>query len=203
VPAPGIAAFDFDGTITSRDTLVPFLARLAGWRRLGLALLRTAPALANANRRDVAKLAAIRAAFADREALPIRAAGAEYALALPDRYRPEIVERIAAHRHAGHRLVLVTASLGLYARPAAAALGFHDVIAVDLIERNGAFTGGVAGPNIRGHEKARRLRNLMGDATGPLWAYGNSAGDRDLLALADFPHWVRRRAGSLPPLYPP
>jgi phosphoserine phosphatase len=30
-----------------------------------------------------------------------------------------------------------------------------------------------------------------------LWAYGDSAGDEELLALADHPTWVGRRAGRL------
>ena len=41
-----IAAFDFDGTLTKRDTFMPFLARGLGWPRFLLALLKCSPWLA-------------------------------------------------------------------------------------------------------------------------------------------------------------
>ncbi|HYG45724.1 MAG TPA: hypothetical protein VEA17_22585 [Bordetella sp.] len=45
-PVPStIAAFDYDGTLTHRDTLLPFLARVSTTRFL-LALFTTAPAIA-------------------------------------------------------------------------------------------------------------------------------------------------------------
>ena len=50
------------------------------------------------------------------------------------------------------------------------------------------------GPNCRGAEKVRRLTDwLGGEAPGRLWAYGNSSGDRELLAAAHEPTWVGRR----------
>ena len=41
-----IAAFDFDGTLTKRDTFMPFLARGLGWPRFLLALALCSPWLA-------------------------------------------------------------------------------------------------------------------------------------------------------------
>ena len=46
--------------------------------------------------------------------------------------------------------------------------------------------------------KAERLRDWLAgqvDGTPELWAYGNSAGDLELLSLADHPVWIGRRAG--------
>ena len=40
-----VAAFDFDGTLTRRDTLVPFLALVVGWPRVAMALAACAPSL--------------------------------------------------------------------------------------------------------------------------------------------------------------
>ena len=67
VTAPGphgphglhVAAFDFDGTLTRGDTLLPFLAAGLGWPRFAWALLRTSPWLVGHAvklvRNDVAK----------------------------------------------------------------------------------------------------------------------------------------------------
>jgi phosphatidylglycerophosphatase C len=201
--SPAVAAFDFDGTITRRDTLVPFLAKVGGWHRLGLGLARVVPALVGRNRRDVTKLASVRAALAGRGVEEVEALARDYAAGLPTGYRPDMAARIAEHRAAGHRLVLVTASLELYAKPAAEALGFDDVIAVRLVARNGHYTGGLAGPNVRGAEKARRLLALLGETKPTIWAYGNSSGDRELLAMADHAHMVGRRSSPFAPLTSP
>ena len=61
--------------------------------------------------------------------------------------------------------------------------------------------GAVVGElNTRGPEKVARLQRWTDDHFGAdapfeLWAYGDSAGDEELLALADHPTWVGRRAG--------
>ena len=62
---------------------------------------------------------------------------------------------------------------------------------------DGLLTGEMVGPNVRGEEKAVRLRRWLGDDVPEMiWAYGNSSGDTELLAMADVPVWVagRRRA---------
>jgi phosphatidylglycerophosphatase C len=63
----------------------------------------------------------------------------------------------------------------------------------------GTLTGEVAGGlNNRGAEKAARLQAWLDARFGPgtdveLWAYGDSSGDAELLALAHHPTWVGRR----------
>ncbi|AGY92580.1 hypothetical protein SPICUR_08125 [Spiribacter curvatus] len=52
--------------------------------------------------------------------------------------------------------------------------------------RNGRLTGELAGPNCRGAEKVVRLRALLDPAAyHPIYAYGDTAGDTEMLALAD------------------
>ncbi|MDP1566800.1 MAG: haloacid dehalogenase-like hydrolase, partial [Polaromonas sp.] len=46
VAAVEVAAFDFDGTLTRRDTLLPYLWRGLGWPRFMWALLLSGPWLA-------------------------------------------------------------------------------------------------------------------------------------------------------------
>jgi phosphoserine phosphatase len=70
------------------------------------------------------------------------------------------------------------------------------VIAVDPEVRDGVLTGRMRHPNVRGEQKAVRLRQWLGaPAEGPLegvelWAYGNTSGDHALLALADRAFWL-------------
>src|SRR4029453_4796050 len=53
---PGVAAFDFDGTLSARDTLVPFLRRARGTPRVLAAAVRAVPQVRD---RDAFKLALI------------------------------------------------------------------------------------------------------------------------------------------------
>ncbi len=186
-----IAAFDFDGTLTQRDTLVPFLARACGLPALTRSLRRVGPVAARRDR-DATKAVLLHELLAGREAAWLERQGRQYAASLDARLRPEMVEQLAWHRNEGHELVIVSASMRAYLDPFAEKHGFHHVIAVEMeVGPTGRLTGRLAHPNVRGPEKAVRLQAwLDGDVPELLWAYGNSSGDTELLAMADAPVWV-------------
>ena len=95
--------------------------------------------------------------------------------------------------------MILSASLTLYLEPIARLLGFDAALGTDMaVGSDGRLTGELASPNVRREEKVRRLEMWLGqDHTIELWAYGDSGGDRDLLARADHP--VRVRGGRLEP----
>lgn len=195
-----VAAFDFDGTLTRRDTLLPFLAKLTGWPRALSVMASQARHLGQRNQpefRDGVKERMLRRLLVGRSALELQTQGLLYASQMPKRYRDDTLARVKWHAAHDHHLVLVSASLQTYAEPAARALGFDEVIAVQLeADDTGALTGEMTGPNVRGPEKAVRLRAYLADRIGDdveLWAYGNSEGDSHLLAMADHPTLVGRQ----------
>jgi phosphatidylglycerophosphatase C len=106
-----------------------------------------------------------------------------------------MLERLAWHRAEGHEIVIISASLDVYLEPIAPLLGVDDVLCTRLgVGPDDRLNGLLEGGNVRGPEKVRRVRAwLAGDPT-ELWAYGNSAGDRELLADADHPYKVGRRS---------
>lgn len=219
-PARRVAAFDFDGTLSRRDTLVPFLMLAAGRPRfvracgqLGLLGARRRVA---ARDRDAVKAELIRLLFAGRSEDELRHLGERYARdLLSDQLRPEVVRRLEQHREAGHEVLFVSASLVHYLEPLARSLDVQHVIAVEPTVVDGRLTGDLDHPNVRAEQKALRLREWLGaPAEGPtdgveLWAYGNSSGDHQLLAMADHRYWmgsVRRMPAGvqefLPQLHP-
>jgi phosphatidylglycerophosphatase C len=196
VTARGVAAFDFDGTITQRDTLAPFLWRvgrpiqnLVGWA----SLLPLVVDRDSASRRLRAKERMFKRVLAGRPHSALAAEGRAYASELPSRFRTSALDRVTWHKDQGHELILITASLRLYAEPAALALGFDHVIAVDLdVDSSDVVTGDIIGPNVRGPEKAVRLRQYLSDEAVELWGYGDSPGDTEFMAMADHASWTGR-----------
>lgn len=213
-PTRAVAAFDFDGTLSSRDNVLAYLRVVAGTGELARAVAAAAPALLAARRdpsqRDVAKEVVLRRTLAGRRDDYLRDLGARYArLVVLEHLHPEVVARLDAHRAAGHELVLVSASLRLYLEPIAELLGVPTVLATAMeVGPDGRLTGELAGANVRGPEKARRLDEWLGSGDGVVvYAYGDSDGDRELLARADHPIRVDRHgripnldAGALTPL---
>ena len=194
-----VAAFDFDGTMVAGDSLIPFLWRTAGPRRFALAVLRHGLRIALATglgvgSRDAAKEAFVRSMLAGLPLAAARRAGEAFARDLEPRVDPASLARLRWHRDQGHELVLVSASLEVYLQPLADALGFDTVLATRLrVDGDERLTGSLDGPNVRAHEKVVRLRRWLGGDACELWAYGDSAGDRELLALADHGFRVPRR----------
>lgn len=200
---PGVAAFDFDGTLTARDTLIPFLGKLAGRRRLAAAL--AAQLKRYRTDQDAAKLDMLRRLTAGVSADAFERLGDEYAAGLHHRLRPDSMARLRWHRSRGHDLVIVSASLGTYLRPFGRMLGFDEVLAVEMdVDDAGLLTGRVSGGrNTRGPVKAERLRAWLDGRHGAqvspqIWAYGDTSGDDELLAMADHPTRVERRVKITP-----
>lgn len=207
VAAPSVvAAFDVDGTLTTRDCVLPFLRFLVGTPRLIAVLAgrvhRLAPAALRWDR-DTLKEEATAAVFTGRRAADVADAGVGFADRIADSMlRHGVVAELLAHRRRGDEVVLVSASYGVYLRPLATRWGVTDVVATELeVAADGTCTGALAGGNCRGPAKLRRLRGWLDERHGgrgnvTLWAYGDSAGDLPMLDDADHPIWVGRRPRS-------
>jgi phosphatidylglycerophosphatase C len=197
-----VAAFDVDGTLTTADCVVPFLRRTAGTGRLVGRLLRSPASLVAAGSRrdrDGLKAASVAAAFRGVPLATVEADAERFAHMVYERWlRPEAVESLRSHLDAGDTVLLVSASFEVYLRPLADLLGASDVLAVRLeVDDAGVLTGRLDGPNCRGAEKVVRLhdwldRHLGGRDAVHLSAYGDSRGDREMLADADEAHWLSR-----------
>jgi phosphatidylglycerophosphatase C len=196
----GVAAFDLDGTLTPADSFLHFLRRVTGVRALTGALGRLVPLAGTdmARRRDDMKAALVMRLLAGRAAAEIEEHGRAHGEAVARAVTAPMRDLLDRHGAAAHWRVVVSASLEVYVAPAAERLELEAALATRLeVDGQGLLTGRLLGPNCRGPEKARRLTEWM-ETVGlaprslPLWAYGDSAGDRELLALADHPVRVRR-----------
>lgn len=195
-----IAAFDVDGTLTRRDTVVPFLASVAGWRVVAGALATDWRAVAGATfanvGRDDAKSALLSATLTGVPIDELYRAGERFADRVFSRgMRADVVARLLRHQRRGDELVVISAGLDVYVRPLAEHLAVEAVYATRLeVGADGRCTGRIDGRNVRGKEKVACLANYLDGDRASVWAYGNSSDDAHLLAEADVAVLVGRTA---------
>lgn len=195
-----VVAFDVDGTLTVRDCVVPFMRRVGGVRALAstcLSNMRTILKLLKARDRDSLKAVFVWGVFAGADVEAVREEGARFALRVADGWmRADVAGRLRNHQEAGSVVVLISASLEPYLAPLGDMLGVDAVLCTELEVDGTKFSGALKGPNCRGPEKVVRLRRWMEeaglDADTRVVAYGDSAGDADLLAFATVGTNVRR-----------
>jgi phosphatidylglycerophosphatase C len=188
---PAIAAFDFDGTLTTRDTLLRLVAVRRGRVKFGLDLVETLPLLilyaAGRVGNEVHKMALFARAFAGMGADAFAVCARDFARTeLPGMLRSEALRRVRFHQARGDRVVIVTASPTDWILPWAEDHAIDEVIGNHAEVSAGRVTGRLSGPNCYGPEKLRRLLARLPDRNAyTLFAYGDSRGDQELLAAAD------------------
>jgi len=139
------------------------------------------------------KMALFRRCFAGMPLAEYRDQAASFSREeLPRMLRATAIGCLRRHKERGHRVVIVTASFADWIEPWAASEGVDEVIASCAEVEDGRITGRMAGPNCHGPEKLRRLLARFPEPTTyRLFAYGDSPGDRALLAAANHAFYRR------------
>jgi phosphatidylglycerophosphatase C len=187
-----VALFDLDGTLTWRDTLLPFLAgfvlrhpfRALSFWRLPHALAR----YWQDRDRGALKSRVIRMAMggATRAQLDAWAEAFVSNLRRKGTFRPLALRVLEAHRIAGDHPVLLSASPDLYVARIGRMLGFEHTLCTELEWRNDRLDGRLKTENRRGEEKLRCLDLIRERYSGlPIIAYGNSSSDLDHMRQTD------------------
>ena len=184
-----LALFDFDGTLTGGDTFVPFLRFAVGPSRTVVGGLLIGPVLV-AHELGLLSTASTRplmarAGFQGVPAATLRALGRRYAgEVLPTVMQTEAMERVAWHRHRGDIVVVVSAGLDVYLDPWCKVRRL-ELICSELEESRGRITGRYRHGDCSGASKAKRIRERFDlDQFETVYAYGDTAEDREMLSLA-------------------
>jgi phosphatidylglycerophosphatase C len=192
VAAPRLAVFDLDGTLTRHDSFVRFLAVALArwpvrWLRLPLALpalLAFALGLSDRGRLKGALLRGLLGGLPRNELAGVASAFARQLVASGLHVQAQDV--IAAHRGAGDRLVLMSASPDVYVPLVGQLLGFDETTCTAIRWNGDRLDGRLAGPNCRGAEKSERLAVLRQAHPGrQAIAYGNTRSDLEHMRACD------------------
>lgn len=184
-----LALFDFDGTITTKDTLFEFIIYAKGKARFLLGMLILLPIfLLHAMRllsSQRAKEIVLQFFFKGSTLSDFQWQCDSFVeKEIPPLVRKRALEKIADHIKEGDRIVIVSASpenwVGSWAK-------MHGLewVATRLDSNNGRLTGKIFGKNCSGAEKVDRLKSYLNlSAYKNIYAYGDSKGDLPLLKLA-------------------
>ena len=185
-----IAAFDFDGTLTVRDSFTAFLRWRAGRRGYAVALGLLAPNLVSYlfhRDRGRIKAHAVRQFLFGVSREELAADGRAFAESEgPRLFRPDALAAWEDWKRKGAKVVIVTASPTILVAPFADRLGADLLLGTELeFDTQGRVAGALMGENNRGMEKVRRLRQAFGPNVRLAAAYGDSSGDTEMLHIAD------------------
>lgn len=188
----GIAFFDFDGTITNKDTMWEIIRFQKGSTGLYAGIVRLLPGLVRfklgKQSAQESKEQVLRHFFGGMMEDTFREHCTRFCREqLPAFIREAAVAAIRRHQEQGRKVVVVTASARDWVAPWCEALGI-DCIASQLEINDGRITGKLSGVNCNGEEKVVRIKQQFNlyDYT-DIYAYGDSNGDRPMLALAQYP----------------
>ena len=190
----GIAFFDFDGTITTKDTLLEFIKYNKGNLRFYLGFLLNSPYLLAYKLKIIsnqsAKEKVLRFFFKNMPLAHFEQKCRDFtAHALPALMRPKALEEIKNLQQQGISVVIVSASPENWIQTWANMMQAK-LIATRLEVKNNQLTGKINEFNCYGEEKVRRImQNYRLSEYDAIFAYGDSSGDKPMLSLATRSHY--------------
>jgi len=141
--------------------------------------------------RNQVKAYVIRRFFKNQPVDKVQSKAREFAeKIIPGLIRPDAQSHLDALQSRGQTLYLCSASISPYLNFWASSQNIQHVLATEMEENDLRYTGEIAGWNIWGAGKVRRIYDHFGSETVRiLEAFGDSRGDKEMLHAADVSHW--------------
>lgn len=184
-----LALFDFDGTITKKDTLFAFIRFTKGRSRFFWGMIRLLPWLF-INRIGItsnakAKEKILGYFFKKMNYATFKRHGEHFCNErLQSLLRTDAIEKIQWHLSQYHRVIIVSASVREWISPWAEQMGI-EWITTEMEVKDNRLTGKFSTPNCNGEEKINRIRQFLSPEDYQLiYAYGDTHGDKPMLAMA-------------------
>ena len=189
-----LSLFDFDGTITTEDSLIKFIRYTVGDIKTLWGMIFLSPMLIAYKLKLIpnykAKQYMLSYFFQGMNEQQFQKVAQEYSLNHIDTIlRAKAMEKIAWHKEQGHTVVVVSASIESWLKPWCDKNNI-DLIATRLEIENGKLTGKFATKNCYGVEKVNRIKEKYNlEKYSVIYAYGDSSGDKEMLSIANERHY--------------
>ncbi|MDD2652288.1 MAG: HAD family hydrolase [Sulfurimonas sp.] len=184
-----LALFDFDGTLSSKDSLGEFLKHASSKKSYLFNMTRFLPYFALWQLRIISNSEAKERLFSlffkgtNEEIFKQKAK--EFSLEKLDTIiNKERLQILKTHQTKGDRVLVVSASMECWLKPWCQREGI-ELLSTELEFKDAKFSGKFLTPNCHGAEKAKRIKEHLDiKQYETIYAYGDSSGDTEMLALA-------------------
>lgn len=186
-----IVFFDFDGTLTTRDTFGVFAVKAVGRLHYIRALLLSSPFIIGWKLGIVSNSAAKQHLFSrlykGMSWRRFESLGQNFADTIDRILRPQGHVLLEQHLSIGAEIWIVSASLGTWIRPWAKRHGLAGVMATEAeFLPDETLSGRFSTPNCHGKEKVNRIRERFPDLDRRIsFAYGDSKEDLPMIQICD------------------
>ena len=102
-------------------------------------------------------------------------------------------QKLNAYLRNGAKVYVISASIEEWIKPWCQKYGVQNVLGTKIeIDLSGKLTGNFSSKNCYGQEKVNRLLEKEPDRTNYiLYAYGDSAGDKEIIEFADYGYYIK------------
>lgn len=190
-----IAVFDFDGTITKKDTLLEFIKFSKGRWHFFFGFVLFSPMFLAMKLKIYPNWKVKQNLFSffykGISLEKYNAWGGEFSSEINKIIRPKALEALKLHKKDGDKVIIISASIENWIKPWAEKIGADIVIATKIqTKKNGLLTGKFLSKNCFGQEKVNRLLELFPNRKEYiLIAYGDSSGDKELIEVSDIGYY--------------
>lgn len=188
-----IIVFDFDGTITTKDTFRLFLIYHSGIMKWIINMLSLTPHflfyLLRIIDRNQIKAKVVMQFFKDTPKSKLNHDANKFAKEVIPKYiRKDAQKYLDSLKGGNEKIILCSASLSIYLKAWAASQGIVYVFGTELEQNDKNYTGKIEGENVWGQGKVNRINSELYKYEFIITeAYGDSRGDTEMLALAEKP----------------
>jgi phosphatidylglycerophosphatase C len=192
-----LAIFDFDGTITTRDTFNDLIIKEYGYWKFVATLVLLSPLIIlyklGLVPNHVPKRILFSIFFSGMTEIEFNQICKNYSLHHIDPIvRKEALKKIIWHYNQGHTLIIASASLDNWIRDWALSNHFSEILSTQIEVKKSKLTGHFGCKNCYGIEKVNRLLEKYPNLDNcTLYVYGDSSGDKELLKIADYSFFRR------------
>lgn len=184
-----LALFDFDGTLTTKDSLGLFLKYSVSKKRYMLNMLRFIPFFilwkTKLMKNDIAKQKLFKIFFYNLDEIAFKKLATKFALdELDSIIDKDRIALLREHQIGGDRVIVVSASMKCWLQPWCEKTGV-ELLCTELKFPNNTVNGEFSTQNCHGQEKVERVKkHLNTDEYDTIYAYGDSSGDDAMLSMA-------------------
>ncbi len=186
--------FDFDGTLTNKDSLADFIQYSIGKKPYYIGLFKLSPVLLFCKLglipNYLAKEKLITYFFKDWDFAQFKAIADKYALEEIDKIiRPLAMKKIESNKEQDHQMIVVSASMESWLEKWCDKNQI-EVIGTRLEILDGKLTGKFATKNCCGIEKVKRIKEKYNlNDFDVIHVFGDSRGDKEMLKIGDHSYY--------------